>query len=80
MKYAFFHVRSTDATGHLKFKFEESGRELVDLVHKRLPVTKVIAWLYIPSNVGQSGVDLENATTRKTADRVRALVNRNLRL
>ncbi len=65
MKYAFFHVRSTDSNGNLKFRYEQQGHDLVDLVHKRLPGLKVIAWLYVPSNIGQSGVDLKNATTRK---------------
>jgi len=65
MRYAFFHVRSTDKNGHLLFKHGETGKQLTDLMHERLPDTKVIAWLYIPSNAGRRGVDPSNETTRK---------------
>lgn len=65
IKYAFFHVRSTDTGGKLLFKHEDTGKRLTDLMHERLPEMKVIAWLYIPSNVGRDGVDLASETSRQ---------------
>lgn len=65
MRYAFFHVRGTDSHGNMLFKYQKQGRELVDFMHKRMPQTRVIAWLYVPSNFGRDGVDLKDLRSRK---------------
>lgn len=64
-KYAFFHVRGTDVHGQMIFKYEDKARRLVDWIHDRLPETKAVAWLYVPSNFGREGVDLSDSTSRK---------------
>jgi len=64
IEYAYFHVRSTDSHGNLLFKYEKPGSELVELLHRRLPKLRVVAWLYVPSNFGRVGVDLENKNSR----------------
>lgn len=62
--YAYFHVRSTNSDGILKFRYPENAIRLNGLIHERLPGVKSIAWVYVPSKYGQEGVDLSNATTR----------------
>jgi hypothetical protein len=65
IKYAFFHVRGTDAHGNMLFKREDEGRDLVEFMHARLPDVKVVAWLYVPSSCGRNGVDLSDDSSRK---------------
>lgn len=65
IRYAFFHVRGTDSHGNMLFKYEKEGRALVDFMHEKVPQIRVVAWLYIPSNFGRDGVDLNDESSRK---------------
>lgn len=65
IRYAYFHVRGTDNNGNLLFKHDETGRQLTDWMHAKLPGIKTVAWLYIPSNFGRTGVDLSDPKSRQ---------------
>ena len=67
IKYAYFHIRSTNNDGTLKYKFQDNARKLNATLHAQLPDTKSIAWIYVPSRHGKNrdGVDLRLVTTRK---------------
>jgi Glycosyl hydrolases family 18. len=65
IKYAFFHVRKTDAKGNLVFKYKSNAQKLTAEMHSRLPQMKVIAWVYVPSPVfNRDGVDLADPQVR----------------
>ena len=46
IRYAFFHVRSVQPDGTLRFHYAESLR-LTSLLHKTTRDTKAIAWIYV---------------------------------
>ncbi|MCA9802247.1 MAG: hypothetical protein KC777_09685 [Cyanobacteria bacterium HKST-UBA02] len=62
--YAYFHVRSTDAQGRLKFRYRENALALNQFIHDHAPGVRSIAWVYVPSRYGQNGVDLRSSKTR----------------
>lgn len=67
IRYAFFHVRKTDSKGKLVFRYKANAQKLIADMHAGAPQMKVIAWVYVPSNVTKrDGVDLANPATRKT--------------
>jgi hypothetical protein len=50
ISYAFFHVRSIDRDGHLRFRHPES-RLLTQTLRKTAPAVHPIAWIYVDGSV-----------------------------
>ncbi|MBI1270803.1 hypothetical protein GC174_10255 [bacterium] len=77
MRFAYFHVRSTDSQGKLIYRFPENARLLNEAIDCSLPGLKSIAWVYVPSKYEisgggdgdggrkKSGVDLSDRAVRK---------------
>lgn len=61
VRYAYFHVRGINKDGKLEFHQLDEARRLADAVHSRCPNAKVIAWVYVGSNV----VDISSRHIRK---------------
>lgn len=51
VRYAYFHVRGLNKEGELEFHNPAEARRLADAVHSNCPSAKVVAWVYIGSNV-----------------------------
>lgn len=66
MRFAYFHVRSTDSQGKLIYRYPENARRLNESIHRYLPGVKSIAWVYVPSRYEVSGVGSEDAKGTKT--------------
>ncbi len=65
IRYAYFHVRYIEADGTLRFRYAESGRGLVEAVHRAAPEVEVIAWVYAGNERGQGEVNLADEQVRK---------------
>ena len=58
--YAYFHVRSVQPDGSLKFRFPIEARRLTGAFHRAAPGARAIAWIYIDAET----VDLAKAPVR----------------
>lgn len=61
VRYAYFHARGINRIGKLEFHNGAEAKRLAQAVHSSCPSTKVMAWIYVGSNV----VDISNPTIRK---------------
>jgi spore germination protein YaaH len=62
LKNAFFHVRSIEEDGSLKYRYPEQAKRLVRAVRSRL---RPIAWIYAGNPDGMGKVDLTRAAVRR---------------
>lgn len=64
IKDAYFHVRSIDIDGVLKYRYELKPRKLNDAMAAVDPKLRRIAWIYAGNSQGEGFVDLDNPTVR----------------
>jgi hypothetical protein len=65
IKYAMFHVPGAKKDGSLEHHYVESARKLIQFVHREVPGTKVIAWVYVGNMPDTGGVNLNSASVRR---------------
>jgi hypothetical protein len=65
MRYAFFHVRSIQAGGSLKYRYPSQARALLKSLHRVNPTVKAIAWVYVGNRAGEGQVDLSRVSVRQ---------------
>jgi len=64
IRYAYFHVLTAQADGHLRMRKQKEAQKITHAVHAGVPGCKPIAWLYIGS-FGMNPVDLSKPEVRK---------------
>lgn len=62
---AFFHVRSIQADGTLKFRYPDNARKLVAAMHTQAPGARALAWIYAGNARGQGSVKLRDPVARR---------------
>lgn len=62
--YAYFHVRSIQEDGSLKYK-KPGVRTINQQLHRDAPLVKTFAWIYAGNSKGLGKVDLSNPRVRK---------------
>lgn len=62
---AFFHVRSIQADGTLKFRYPENARKLLGAVHAQAPGVRALAWVYVGNARGEGSVRLSDPAVRR---------------
>jgi len=64
--YAYFHVRSIQKDGSLRFRYREHARKLTSSLHRDAPRAKLIAYAYAANRHGEGPmVDLTNSAVRR---------------
>jgi hypothetical protein len=61
IRFAYFHVRSVQSDGALKYRFPKQAKDLNEAIHRWSPSVLTFAWVYIDRKV----TDLSQADTRK---------------
>jgi spore germination protein YaaH len=62
---AYFHVRSLQPNGALKFRYPDQARKLIIAVHAQAPETRAIAWIYAGNARGEGAVVLSDPSVRQ---------------
>ncbi len=65
IRYAYFHVRDITKDGALRYHHPEVAARLVRPLHRQIPKTKLIAWVYAGNAAGKGNVDLSRPEVRK---------------
>lgn len=65
IRYAYFHVRDITKDGMLRYHHPEVATRLVRPLHRQLPKTKIIAWVYAGNVAGKGNVDLSRPEVRQ---------------
>ena len=65
IRYAFFHVRSIEPDGSLKYRYPEEARKLTAAIHANADDVQPIAWIYAGNVAGHGRVDLRRAAVRR---------------
>jgi hypothetical protein len=64
-RYAYFHVRSIERDGSLKYRYPDRARRLTAAIKRLAPEIKAIAWVYAGNPAGKGEVDLSRDAVRK---------------
>jgi spore germination protein YaaH len=62
---AYFHVRSVQPDGSLKFRYPEQAQKLIAAVHEQAPGTRALAWVYAGNARGEGAVVLSDPAVRQ---------------
>lgn len=65
IRYAYFHVRSIERDGALRFHYPQTARRLLTDLRRDAPGVKLIAWVYAGNQHGAGEVDLSKQTVRR---------------
>lgn len=67
IRYAYFHVRSIQKDGALKYHFRGHARELTSTLRRLAPSVENLAWIYAGNRRGAGEVDLSDSEVRRNA-------------
>jgi hypothetical protein len=62
---AWFHVRSIQADGTLKYRYPDRARRLTDHLRRLAPGVGLLAWIYAGNPAGRGEVDLSRPAVRR---------------
>jgi len=65
IRYAYFHVRSIERDGRLRYRYPEAARRLTTAVHRQAPGVALYAWIYAGNPRGMGRVDLNDPAVRQ---------------
>jgi hypothetical protein len=65
IRYAYFHVRSIERDGSLKYRYPDKARSLLADMRRDAPEVKSIAWVYAGNERGSGKVKLSDAQVRR---------------
>ncbi len=65
IQYAYFHVRDVSPGGALRFHKPAPAGALTRALHRQVPSTKLLAWVYVGNSAGRGAVDLSKPAVRK---------------
>jgi hypothetical protein len=65
IRYAYFHVRSIERDGSLKYRYPDKARSLLADLRRDAPDVKLIAWIYAGNKRGMGEVELSNGNVRR---------------
>jgi hypothetical protein len=65
VRYAYFHVRSIERDGSLKYRYPDKARRLLADLRQHVPDVKLIAWIYAGNRRGRGAVELSHTQVRR---------------
>jgi len=65
VRYAYFHTRSAEPSGRLKYRYPERAVRLTREFHGQAPDAKAIAWVFVGNRRGYPRVDLSDLDVRR---------------